>query len=83
MNEQTQTLKKKILSYVWEASVYIGVFLATLILYLTIKPNAQFHRNGVLPQTLMAFGLFVLSDHRSGYPDHRVYCGAPPERLRR
>ena len=60
MNEQTQTLKKKILSYVWEASVYIGVFLATLILYITVKPNAQFHRNGVLPQTLMAFGLFVL-----------------------
>lgn len=57
--QKTETMKEKIRSYALVALMYIGVFILTLVLFLTLKPYIDFHRNGTVAQTLVAMGLFL------------------------
>ena len=48
--------RKNIESWLTEAAIYIGLFLLTLILFLTVKPLIEVQRKGAVAQAIIALG---------------------------
>ncbi|MBP3422764.1 MAG: phospholipid carrier-dependent glycosyltransferase [Clostridia bacterium] len=49
--------RKNIESWLTEAAIYIGLFLLTLILFLTVEPLIEVQRKGAVAQAIIALGL--------------------------
>lgn len=57
MEQKTQTINGKIRSVAWVILACLGVFILTLVLFLTLKPYINFYRNGTVAQTFIVLGL--------------------------
>lgn len=49
--------QKKIESSLTEAAIYVGLFLLTLVLFLTVKPLIEVQRKGAVAQAIIALGI--------------------------